>query len=542
MVLNFNIKMTEELEYKINKLTIEDFIYNKLLNNHERIIVTMTSWKKRIKYVKHVVQLMKQQTLKPYKIILNLSSDEFINKNKDLPVDLLNEIDDTFEIFWVKENTKVYKKVFPTFDRFPNDIIVSVDDDIEYPLYFIEKLYIEFIRHSGQIPITAGVCKWENDIYSHYGGFTMFKKFMFGEYLQDLYENVVLKHGIKILPFADPIFTYAALLNNVRYGITESMNMSEIRKNSPVDKLNRVSNIGNHEYIQTRNNEHNLIKQYIKNKYNKTYSDITKTPIIVNLTTWIKRDKYLPKTLEYFKKQTLKPDKIILWLSEEEYNKNDLPTSIKTCIDKNLISEVRFVKKNIYCHKRQECFKEYNYCYNVFIDDDFLYKPDFLKTLITSAKKYPNCVTCYMGNKISYNGIKIITSPISANQSFYNAFMGGLACFPPFIFPMEAYLYSDLRDKYVTKCDESWLRPLFIKYGIKINTVKCWKNGEFTTVGNSQCDSLWKQNKNVYRNGMREKERNFFNAVKIFKLEEEIKKLWPNISIDSWKLKTSEEM
>ena len=53
--------------------------------NGKRIIVSMTSWKKRIQNVAKVVYSIYMNSVKPDKIELNLSSDEFINKEEDLP-------------------------------------------------------------------------------------------------------------------------------------------------------------------------------------------------------------------------------------------------------------------------------------------------------------------------------------------------------------------------------------------------------------------------------------------------------------------------
>ena len=86
------------------------------MENTEKIIVSFTSWTKRINYVAHVVNLMKEQTLKPYKIILNLSKEEFPNCEINLPSDLVKMVDDCFIINWVNENTKVWKKFIPVLN------------------------------------------------------------------------------------------------------------------------------------------------------------------------------------------------------------------------------------------------------------------------------------------------------------------------------------------------------------------------------------------------------------------------------------------
>ena len=64
----------------------------------------MTSWTKRIHRVLDVVKRILSNTVVPDKIILNLAEDEFVNKEKDLPSDLveLSTTNDIFDIYWVK--------------------------------------------------------------------------------------------------------------------------------------------------------------------------------------------------------------------------------------------------------------------------------------------------------------------------------------------------------------------------------------------------------------------------------------------------------
>lgn len=110
----------------------------------KKIIVSFTSWKKRIKYVSRSIYMMVTQTIQPDEIILNLSSDEFENLEKDLPTDLLllKEMIPSFRINWVKENTKAFKKVIPIIKEYHNTDcwILSIDDDV-----FYKEDYIEFM-------------------------------------------------------------------------------------------------------------------------------------------------------------------------------------------------------------------------------------------------------------------------------------------------------------------------------------------------------------------------------------------------------------
>ena len=115
------------------------------------IVVCMTSWVKRIKNVKVVVESIMKNTLQPDRLYLSLSTEEFPNREIDLPKDLVNYFnsDGRLIINWVEgENTKCMKKVFPVLQYLEDyDIIIPMDDDIMYPLDYIERRVEEYKTH-----------------------------------------------------------------------------------------------------------------------------------------------------------------------------------------------------------------------------------------------------------------------------------------------------------------------------------------------------------------------------------------------------------
>ena len=121
-----------------------------------RIVVTMTSWKKRIGNCVKVIGTILGQTIKPDIVYLNLSSEEFKNKEEDLPKDLLTLRDENekFIINWVDgENTKTMKKVFPVLQYLDDeDFIINTDDDTLMPKDLIESRMKEWGRHKRPIP------------------------------------------------------------------------------------------------------------------------------------------------------------------------------------------------------------------------------------------------------------------------------------------------------------------------------------------------------------------------------------------------------
>ena len=59
------------------------------MNNNLRVVVTFTSWRKRIDNCASVIDALLKNTTKPDIIYLNLSVMEFSNKFDDLPPNLV---------------------------------------------------------------------------------------------------------------------------------------------------------------------------------------------------------------------------------------------------------------------------------------------------------------------------------------------------------------------------------------------------------------------------------------------------------------------
>ena len=117
--------------------------------NNNLIIVSMTSWPKRIGNCYTVLKSIIDQTLVPDNIELNLSIIEFPNKYKDLPDDLKNLILDNkiISINWIDRNDGVFKKIIPTIQKYYGNTyyLLSVDDDWIYREDYIEMMinYLE---------------------------------------------------------------------------------------------------------------------------------------------------------------------------------------------------------------------------------------------------------------------------------------------------------------------------------------------------------------------------------------------------------------
>lgn len=116
----------------------------------KRWIVSMTSYPKRIAMAFEMIKKLERQTMKPDKVVLYLSKEEFPGCafTEDVKP-YTGELD--FEIHWVEGNIKPHKKYFYAFQEYRNDYIITMDDDIIYAEDTIEC----FMRGVKEFPHTV---------------------------------------------------------------------------------------------------------------------------------------------------------------------------------------------------------------------------------------------------------------------------------------------------------------------------------------------------------------------------------------------------
>lgn len=119
-------------------------------NYGKELIVTVTSYPARIKYVSKAVRSIMTQRTKPNRIVLWLANENFTNKEKDLPLELLKLKKYGLEIRWC-EDVKSYKKLIPALREFDDAIFITVDDDTYYRSTMIEQLIESYKKDSSII-------------------------------------------------------------------------------------------------------------------------------------------------------------------------------------------------------------------------------------------------------------------------------------------------------------------------------------------------------------------------------------------------------
>lgn len=102
----------------------------------QKIILSLTSFPKRYNRLHVVMKSLLRQTVKPDYVILYLYEDEA----KNLPISLTALTKFGMEIVKVDRNLMPHKKYYYAMQAFPNDCVITVDDDFIYPDNLVEEL------------------------------------------------------------------------------------------------------------------------------------------------------------------------------------------------------------------------------------------------------------------------------------------------------------------------------------------------------------------------------------------------------------------
>lgn len=125
--------------------------------------------------------------------------------------------------------------------------------------------------------------------------------------------------------------------------------------------------------------------------------------VIISFTSFPARINNVWLVVKSLKNQSVLPEKIILWLSKEQFPKKEtIPDSLWR--EEDSLFEIRMVDNDIRSHKKYYyVMQEFPEKAFVTCDDDIYYHPDMLKYLLEANKMYPNCVIANITRQIQFS-------------------------------------------------------------------------------------------------------------------------------------------
>ncbi len=115
----------------------------------EGLVVSLTVKPGREDQLYLVIKSLLLQKVLPEKIVLWIAVDEM--RKADLPSTLLDLQNDIFEIDVTEENLRPYNKILPALKKYPDELIITADDDILYPPWWTKYLMDHHVKYPDEI-------------------------------------------------------------------------------------------------------------------------------------------------------------------------------------------------------------------------------------------------------------------------------------------------------------------------------------------------------------------------------------------------------
>lgn len=244
-----------------------------------------------------------------------------------------------------------------------------------------------------------------------------------------------------------------------------------------ISKLRKsISNLFRLETILENKIILNNLKCYSLNSFEIGVSNVIHVdkPIMVSLTTYGKKIHEVYLVIESIFQQTLKANKIVLWLSEKDFSDEALPILLKKQKKRGL--EIRYCEDLRSYTKVIYSFEEFKGYHIVSIDDDVVYPVDMIERFVECYKRNNNKIYFNKGHRMLYNKTQNKMEPYSlwvkdsdlTGSSFEYLPLGVYGIFYP-----DGILNKEVFNKevFISKCpmaDDIWFKAMSL-----LNNVEC---------------------------------------------------------------------
>lgn len=197
--------------------------------------------------------------------------------------------------------------------------------------------------------------------------------------------------------------------------------------------------------------------------------------VIVSMTTFPARISYVHLAIKSLLNQTIKPEKIILWLAEDQFQGVSIPASLLELCKYGL--EIRYCAEDILAHKKYYyAMQEFPSYIIITYDDDIIYPEDSVEKLLKMHQQHPQAIVCNRGREIAIENGTVaayrywkVSGRVPAGVPTYRimASTGAGTLYPPHCMPEETFDLEKIRSLALT-ADDLWMKVMGIKGRIPV--------------------------------------------------------------------------
>ena len=233
--------------------------------------------------------------------------------------------------------------------------------------------------------------------------------------------------------------------------------------------------------------------------------------VIVSLTSFPARINFVHLAINTLLRQTFKPDRIILWLAEEQFpnKESDLPETLLRLIDLGL--EIKWCVDIKSLKKLLPALREYTNDIIVTADDDLFYQENWLEELYKAYLKNPNYAYVHRVSRLMHENDVVrqckrreIKEKCHTLPSALNSIYGGSGCLYPPNFVNDEVFNLENAVKITDNADDLWFWAMLVLNNKKVVEVSGEKSDFKIIEGTDSC-ALCKINRDrdfnlIYKN------------------------------------------
>jgi hypothetical protein len=106
----------------------------------KKIIVSLTSFPEALPFAARAIRSILEGSVLPDKIFLYLTDQQFPNGKIPPDIEDIFTLSSIFEVRFYNDIIRSYTKLIPVIQDFPNDIIITIDDDVKYHNNMLKRL------------------------------------------------------------------------------------------------------------------------------------------------------------------------------------------------------------------------------------------------------------------------------------------------------------------------------------------------------------------------------------------------------------------